>query len=242
MNAPGNLPREVKRSLKSRRGCVSYLLGFLSLVVLAVPVGLIRSWQAWRRGTDWKIDWRTQPGPASGLTDRLRIDLEGDIPIRSSGGFTRRLTDTVVRIAEHLRQQDDHYHHIHRIPGEPEALILPVGPKIQELGDRLILALGQGDLKDRTSVWLTFPARRAITEVLDPETYDPEADGEPEGLIESSEPRWATAITWGRIGPSTVYRVAFWIPETSLPTVGALLRRLDSNPAGNRASENLVGS
>jgi len=221
-----NLPHAVKQSLKTRHGCLSYAFGLLSLVILAIPVGLVRTWQSRRRGSDWRIDWKTRPVADS--SGRLRIDLDADIPYRSTGDFPKRLTGTVIRIAELLRQSDDHYHHIYRDPAEPDAILLPVGPLLQELGERLILALRQSGLENRTAVWLTLPARPAIAELVDPATYDPDAEGQPEGLVADTNARWAMATEWARIGPSTIYHVILWVPEESAPAVESLLARINN--------------
>lgn len=224
MTQPENLPRAVKRSLKTRHGCLSYAFGFLALMVLAVPAALLRTWQAWRRGADWRIGWTCRPVTASG--NRIRIDLETDIPLGDTGNFPKRLTDTVIRIAEHLRQPDDHYHHIYRDPAESDAILLPVGPQLQELGERMILAIRQTDLAHRTAVWLTLPARPAIAELVDPATYDPDAEGQPEGLVEDTDARWAMATEWARVGPSTIYHVILWVPEESASAVETLLEKI----------------
>lgn len=229
MTSPGQLSRAVKRSLRSQRGCLVSVFAFLSLVVLALPVGLVRSWQAWRRGDAWRIDW-TSPGDGESEQIHLRIELVADIPIRSTGSFPQQLTETVIRIAEHLRQSDDRYHAVYRIASEPDAILLPVGPSLQKLGERLQLSLGQGELAHRTALWLTLPAHQAIATLVDPETYNPEAEGEPLGLVNRSDARWAMAMTWGRIGPSMVHNVVLWIPETSLPTVETLLGRMVEKP------------
>lgn len=226
MTRPENLPRAVKRSLRTRHGCFSSGFGLVSLVVLAIPVGLVRSWKAWRRGAEWRTHWtsrRSDDTPGS-----LRIDLDADIPSRSTGDFPKRLTDTVIRIAEHLRHSGDHYHHIYRDPAEPDAVLLPLGPQLQELGERLILALRQSDLSNRTAVWLTLPARPAIAELVDPAIYDPDATGEPEGLVAEINARWAMATEWARIGPSTVYHVILWVPVDSAPAIDSLLARIKS--------------
>jgi len=224
MTRPEDLPRAVQRSLKTRHGCFSYAFALLSLVVLAIPVGLVRSWKAWRRGVDWRIGLTSRP--SAEITGRLRVDLDADIPYRSTGDFPKRLTDTVIRIAEHLRQADDHHHYIYRDLAEPDATLLPLGPQLQELGERLILALQQSDLSNRTAVWLTLPARPAIAELVDPAVYDPDAEGEPEGLVEQTTPRWAMATEWARIDPSTIYHITLWVPENSASAVESILAKI----------------
>ena len=214
----------MKRSLKTRHGCLSSVFGILSLVVLAVPVGLVRSWQSWRRGAEWQLGWTIRPADAT--SGRLRIDLEADIPHQTTRDFPRRLTETVIRIAEHLRQSDDHYHLIYRDLAEPDAILLPVGPMLQELGERLILALRQHELADRTAVWLTLPPRPAIAELVDPAAYDPDAAGEPEGLVEQTNARWAMATEWARVGPSIIFRVILWVPVEEERAVQTILAGL----------------
>lgn len=223
MTRPEDLPRAVEQSLKTRSGCLSNAFGFLSLLVLAIPAGLVRSWQARRRGTEWRTEWTSRPVPG-----RTRIDLEADIPVQSTGDFPRRLTDTVIRIAELFRKPDDHYHHIYRDPAEVDAILLPLGPQLQELGERLILALRQSDLANRTAVWLALPARPAIAELVDPATVDPDGDGEPDGIVGNASPRWAMATEWARIGPSTIYHVILWVPEDSAPAVESVLARINN--------------
>ena len=227
MTRPENLPRAVERSLKTRHGCLSYAFGLLSLVVLAIPAGLVRTWQMWRRGSDWRIDWTARPmADASG---RLRIDLDAEIPFRSAGDFPKRLTGTVIRIAEHLRQSGDHYHHIYRDPAEPDAILLPLGPQLQELGERLILALRQSELANRTAVWLTLPSRPAIAELVDPATYDPDSNGEPDGIVTHTNARWAMTTEWARVGPSTIYHVILWVPAEDARGVQTILSRLSAD-------------
>lgn len=224
MTRPENLPHAVKRSLKTRHGCFPYAFGLASLVVLAIPVGLVRSWKAWRRGADWRIGWTSRP--PTDISEKVRIDLNADIPSRSNGDFPRRLTDMVIRIAEHLRQPGDHYHHIYRDLAEPDAILLPLGPRLQELGERLNLALRQSDLSNRTAVWLTLPARPAIAELVDPAIYDPDAGGEPEGLVAETDARWAMATEWAQIGPSTIYHLTLWVPQNPASAVESLLAKI----------------
>jgi hypothetical protein len=212
---------------RPQRGCLAAAVGSLALVVLAPFAALARGWQARRRGDAWRIESAADPAAGTGPARRTRLHLRADIPLRSGAGFRSRLTDAVVRIAEQLRQTDDVYHHVYRIPGEADAVVLPVGPQVQALGDRLVLALGQTELAHRTAVWLTLPAPRPITELVESATYDPEAAGEPEGLVERSNPRWAMATGWAQIGPSTVYRLDLWLPEDSVQAVEKLLDRLE---------------
>ena len=135
----------------------------------------------------------------------------------------------MIRIAEHHRQSDDHYHLIYRDHAEPDAILLPIGPLLQELGERLIVVLRQSELANRTAVWLTLPSRPAIAELVDPAAYDPDAVGEPEGLVEQTHARWAMATEWARVGPSTIYQVTLWVPEKDTQGVQTILSRLSAN-------------
>ncbi len=100
-----------------------------------------------------------------------------DVPLSREGGVRRRVTDAVIRVAEDLRRPDDIYTMIYRLPSDEEAVALPVGPQLQELGERFYLALNQGPVAGRTVVWLTLGRGTALASVVDPFTCDPEGDG-----------------------------------------------------------------
>ena len=85
-----------------------------------------------------------------------------DVPLQDESSFRRRVTDAVVRIAEALRQPDDVYNLVYRMPLDEEAVVLPVGPQLQELGERFFLTLNQGVVAGRTMVWLTLGRDTAL--------------------------------------------------------------------------------
>ena len=149
-----------------------------------------------------------------------------DVPAPAEPGFRRRLTDTIVRVAEVLRRPDDVYNIIYRHPADPEPVVLPVGPLLQELGERFSLVLSQGALSGRTVVWLTLGRDRALAEVLDPVACDPEAEGEPEALLATADARWSMATEWARVGPALVVRLILVVPSDAENRVKALLRSL----------------
>jgi hypothetical protein len=184
----------------------------------------LRTYQRWRRGNDVMVASRTH------ATDDGRevIDLEIDVPAAKAGELRVRITDTVVRIAEALRSPDDVYHQIYRQPGIDETTVLPVGPLLQELGDRLSTALGHGPLAGRTVVWLTLPRSVAPAGLVDPFEYDPERGGEPQALMRHEQVRWSFATTFVRAGPSVAYRVLFFVPADAVPKTEMLLQRLRS--------------
>ena len=145
------------------------------------------------------------------------------MPAPAEHGFRRRLTDTIVRIAETLRRPDDVYTIIYRHPADPEPVALPVGPQLQELGERFSLVLSQGALWGRTVVWLTLPRDCALSEVVDPTACDPEAEGEPDELLATPAARWSMATEWARVGPSLIVHLILVIPSDAENRVKALL-------------------
>ena len=133
------------------------------------------------------------------------------------------MTDAVVRVAETLRASDDVYHLVYRLRSDTEPTTLPVGPQLQEFGGRFSLVLSQGALSGRTVAWLTLPRGQALAEVVDPLTYDPEAEGEPGRLLETSDARWSMASEWAHVVPSLVIRLILIVPDGRADRVRHLL-------------------
>jgi hypothetical protein len=196
------------------------------LALLAPFVVVIRGWKKWRRGSEirWKID--IEPLTNSAGADLRRIDLGLDVPQPAEPDFRRRLVDSVVRVAEALRAPDDVYHLVYRLPWDEEPVVMPVGPKLQELGDRFALVQSRGPMAGRTAVWLTLSRDRLLSEVVDPVAYDPEAVGEPDGLLTQPDLRWSMATEWVRIGPSLIFRMILVVPARHRDRVQTLLERL----------------
>jgi len=166
------------------------------------------------------------PWPATRGVERRRIDAVLDVPLTRERGFRRRTTDAVIRVAEDLRRPDDVYTMIYRLPADEEAVTLPVGPQLQELGERFYLALNQGPVAGRTVVWLTLGRGTALAEVVNPAICDPEGDGEPEELLGTTVARWAMASEWARVGPSLIIRLILVVPASAETAVGDRLRAL----------------
>ncbi len=209
-----------------RPGCVRGGVGFVALALLAPFAVLSRKLAQWRRGSELRLGWtavslRTTEG-------RLvqRIDVTTDVPHDRESTFRTALTDTVVRIAESMRRPDDIYHFAVRHAELGETTLIPVGPQLQELGERFALALAQGALEGRTVVWLTLPRQLAVAEVLDPFGYDPEASGEPERLLTGPGVRWGMATSYLRAGPSVVHRMVVYVPASGRAAVEHLFERL----------------
>ena len=166
-----------------RRGCLTTGVGAAVLAVLAPFVVAVRSWKKWRRGTEIQSEIDIESLTNSVGADLRRIDLDFDVPQPAEPEFRHRLADSVMRVAEALRTPDDVYHLVYRMPWYEEPVAMPVGPQLQELGERFALVQSQGAMAGRTAVWLTLGRDRALAEVVDPAAYDPETDGEPEGLL-----------------------------------------------------------
>ncbi len=209
----------------SRPGCVGVALSGVTLVLLAPVVAMIRGWKRWRRGRAPRVGWERSrlDSPAGELAV---FDLVVDVPAADETGWRRRIVDTVVRLAEALRRDDDVYHVLFREPAEPETVAVPVGPRVQELGERVALVLGRRSLERRTVVWLTLPRERALGEVMDPFAYDPEAAGEPQRTIVSIQPRWAAASSWARSPAAVRTRILLHVPVSSATAAEEVLGRL----------------
>jgi len=214
------------------RGCLGTAAGLAVLAVISPFALVVHRWRCWRRGNEIRSAVTATSWPETRGEERRRIDAVLDVPLIREPGFRRRTTDAVIRVAEDLKRTDDVYTMIYRLPSDEEAVTLPVGPQLQELGERFYLALNQGPVAGRTVVWLTLGRGVALAEVVDPRVCDPEADGEPEGLLGSEDARWAMASEWARVGPSLIIRLILVVPSNSAEVVCDRLRALRAN--GNR--------
>jgi hypothetical protein len=212
--------------LARRRGCLATLLGIATLIVVAPPALAIRHWRKMRRGGEVRSSLDFGPFKTSEGEVRRRLDVTIDVPQKAEPEVRRRITDAIVRVAEGLRQPGDVYHLIYRLPWDEDPAMRPVGPQLQEFGDRVSLVLTQGAMAGRTAVWLTLDRATALSDVVDPLTYDPEAEGEPEALLAHSGARWAMATSWARVGPSLVVRLILIVPSESIEGVTRLLEPL----------------
>lgn len=203
-----------------RRGCLAALFGAVALAVVSPMALLIQNWRSWRRGNDLRVAVDVNESKRPG---HARIDVHIDAPKNAEPGLRRRLTDAVVRVAETLRAPDDVYHLVYRLRSETEPMTLPVGPQLQEFGERFSLVLSQGALSGRTVIWLTLRRGQALAEVADPLSYDPEAEGEPGGLLEDEATHWSMASEWAHVGPSLVIRLILIVPDERADRVRHLL-------------------
>jgi hypothetical protein len=211
------------------RGCLGTAAGLAVLALISPFALVVHRWRCWRRGNDLRVAVSSTPWPAAGDGERRRVDATFDVPLNRERGFRRRVTDAVVRVAEDLRQPDDVFAMVYRLPADEEAVALAVGPQVQALGERFYLALNQGPVAGRTVMWLTLGRETALAGVVDRFTCDPEGFGEPEGLLGRAEARWAMASEWARVGPSLIIRLILVVPSNSAEVVSDRLRALRAN-------------
>jgi hypothetical protein len=209
----------------SMAGCLRSAVGLVGLVVLAPVATAVRGLRAWRRGPGLRLACRRGDFAAGDGPPLARIDTTADVPSAAVQAFRRRLTETVVRVAEFLRRPDDVYHLLARDPSAEETDVLPVGPQIQELAERLHLVLGRPPMAGRTAVWMALPRARRVVDFVDPFDYDPEAAGEPERLLAGSGMRWGMATGFAPSGPSVVFRIVLYVPADAAPTIEGLLEK-----------------
>jgi hypothetical protein len=206
-------------------GCLRSAIGLVGLVVLAPFAIAVRGLRAWRRGPGLRLECTRGELAVGDGPPLARIDTTADVPSAAAEAFRRRLTETVVRVAEVLRRPDDVYYLLARDPSAEETDVLPVGPQIQELAERLHLVLGRPPMAARTAVWMALPRSRRVADVVDPFSYDPEAAGEPERLLAASGMRWGMATGFAPSGPSVVFRIVLYVPGDAAPTIEGLLEK-----------------
>jgi hypothetical protein len=202
-------------------GCLAGAFRLAALSVLGPLVAARRWWSARARGTraEASFEERTVPG----REDFTRLDLEVDVPADRERAARRELTELVVRLAEVLEGGNEVYHLLYRCPWEAETELKAVGPRLQALGDRLHQHLGRGELERTTSVWLALPRGLYLGTLLDPEAYDPGAEGEPDGLFARLPCRWGFGAAWMRREASVLFRFAFYVPEAGRSAARDLL-------------------
>jgi hypothetical protein len=206
-------------------GCLRSAAGLIGLAVLAPLALAVRSVRACRRGTGVRVERTRGLLPTTGGPPLARIDTTADVPSAAVEAFRRRLTETVVRVAERVRRNDDVYHLLYRDRAADDTVVLPIGPQIQELAERLYLVLGSAPMAGRTAVWLTLPRTRRVVDFVDPFSWDPEADGEPERLLAGSGMRWGMASGFAPRGASVAFRLVLYVPSESAPAVEAVLEK-----------------
>jgi hypothetical protein len=209
------------------RGCLASAAAALVLIFVSPLVLAVRSWRSWRRGHDIRVSIEPLPRPGGAAPDRQLLDVVCDVPLSVERGFRDRLTDRVVRVAEALRSPDDAYHVVYRPPGADEALVLPLGPHVQSLGERFRLVLDQDVLAGRTAVWLVLDRGLPLSLIVDPERCDPESPEERERLVETPEARWSMATSWAPVGPSLIVRMILAVPTPAQDRVMRLLEGLN---------------
>jgi hypothetical protein len=207
------------------RGCIGALFAMIVVMVLAPLTFVIQWWRRFRRGQEPRFSHQQRPFDGGSSGELQRIDIELDYPQPVDPSLHRRITSVIVRVADHLRRFDDVYYAVHRLAGDPEPHLVPIGPQLQGLGERFLLALGQGVLAGRTVVWMALPSSVALVEVVDPFDCDPDEDLL--SLLAIAAARWIVASCWARIGPSWVLRLVLIVPTESAGRVVELLDALN---------------
>lgn len=206
-------------------GCLRLLPAAAAMVVLAPPVAAVRAWRRWRRGRGVRIDIRRREA-ATGLGPAVELDVEVDVPADRRTELRRAFTEAVVRMAEGMPRRDLVVHLAYRVPTEPEPVVVPVGPLVQQLAERLHLALGQLELAGRTVLWLAMPRQVVLAREVDPFAYDPEAPGEPDRLIERAPVVWAMVVARTSDGPSERLRALVTVPPDRADVVAKLFEAM----------------
>ena len=211
-------------ALGQRSGCLRSPVGLLALVTMAPPAAIWKWWQRRRRGAD--VRCHIWSGHDVGGGALLCHELAIDAPSGRESGVQRALTDSLVRVAEELRQPDDVYHLLTREAGE-DATGVAVGARVQALGERFALALTRSALAERTQVWLTLPANLHLSQAVDLERCDPDGDREPDAIVASARARWAVATSFAPRGPSSLFRLRFYLPPATKERAGVILSQLE---------------
>jgi hypothetical protein len=223
---------ENRPSSGTTRGCLAAGFGAAVLALLSPFIAAIRGWKSWRRGSEIRISLTVTSVSRDRASDLKRFDFSADVPAPAEPEFRRLMADTVIRVAEALRRPDDVYHLVYRLPWDEESIAVPVGPQIQELGERFSLAQSQNALDARTAVWLCIGRHRALAEVIDPVAFDPESEGEPDGLQRRADVRWSAATARARHGASLVFRLILVLPAEKASRVVGLVGRLVERERG----------
>lgn len=218
MHEPG-----VEGSATGRDGCLRALVAAPALAVLAPLAALYRWWAGRRRGSEVVVDFHTE---AFGRSEAGWVRAEATIDVPHSADGSRLITRSVVRIAEDLGAAGEIFHLLHREPGRQETIAVPLGSAVNDLAERLALSCHRSILDGRTLVWPALPRGRYLGECLDPVTYDPEAPGEPEGVLRTAPITWALVLRRRRGVASTVFEMDFIVPEQQAERVEAAVTQL----------------
>lgn len=198
------------------------------MLVLLAPFAVAVRWFArWRRGFEIRLQQHTERVEGDALCcDRFEIDVPQEI------GAVWALTGAAVRLAEARADGNESYHLVRDEPGAGEPVVVSIGPSVQLFAERFMLMVQRTALENRTLLWLCLPSSVTLGEVLDPMSYSPEAEGEPDLMIRSAPVRWALALRWRRGLASVGYEVHLWVPagcaEDHLRVFGDALRAIST--------------
>lgn len=202
-------------------GCLRAGLVTPLVIALAPLAAAVRGLRRWRRGAATRASHASRT-----VAERCRHDIRLDLPEASEAAARLRVTEVVVRVAEALRAPDDVYHLLWRSQSDEPAQLRAIGPQVQELGDHLALELGRPVTRGHTLLWLALGSEQRLGRVVDAATADPDAGGEPDALVTSSNPRWAAATAVAYRHASVVFHLAVWCSPDAEKRVERIVRRL----------------
>jgi hypothetical protein len=149
--------------------------------------------------------------------------VDVDVPLGREQAGRWLVIDALVRVAELNDAPGDRHHlFVHR-RDQDEPASVPLGHRVQDLGDRLHRSFSHPPLERTTHLWLTLPADRGWPVVAP----DPEDDEARARTVADIKPRWAAATSYVVGDASVLYRVHLWVPGEREARCRQLLERLD---------------
>ena len=147
--------KDVENSLVSSpgaRGCVRTALALVALPFVAPAAAAVRQWRRMNRGTELRSTLETLPFETTGDEAAQSLDLTIDAPQSRAHGLQSRVTDAVVRVAESLRDPQDIYHLVYRLPWEHEPVLIPIRKRMGSLFGALCLETTSSISKAKAAV------------------------------------------------------------------------------------------
>ncbi len=204
-------------------GVLRLVLGTAALAVVGPVVGMRRWWLARRRGAAVQVRIVSSKTQAAGQAERLKLEVDVDVPLNRQRAGRWMVIDALVRVAElNDRPGDRHHLFVHRRDQEEPASV-PLGHRVQDLGDRLERSFSHSPLERTTHLWLTFPPDRGWPEAAP----EPEDDEALERAVQTLEPRWAAATAYDVGDASILHRIHLWVPSESAERCRQFFERLD---------------
>ena len=152
-----------------------------------------------------------------------QYEVDVDVPLRRERAGRWMVIDAMVRVAEMCDAPGDRHHLVVHRRDQDEVASVPLGHRVQELGERLDRAMSHRSLQRTTHLWLGLPAGRGWPS----EVPEPEDDGAVLQAVASIGPRWAAASAYVVGDASVLYRLRLWLPETAGARCVGFFERLE---------------